>query len=407
MIARHPVWQDPSLRALAVLIVLFGAVVCSFGPYISLLAVRQFELGDDGYAVLLVVSTALSVSASIFVGIRADQTAGRRRIALITGALMLAGVLLMTLWPTRPSFVVAHALIFPLASTLFGQFFAQARIAAMAHPPAARDAILSTIRALFALPFVIVLPLWSVAFTAGAPILAVYPVCLILAVAMFALIWAHWPRDGGTGGDRPSGLSFRHALAELVHLPLALRVLALGAVSSGGTIYMALLGLVLTPDVGRSTSDVALYAGLCAGLEVPFMLAMPLVIGRMPRTRLILIGTAIYAIHVVGLPLLAESPLLWLLILPAAVGAAITLTLPIAYLQDLLANRPGTGASLLAMQKLLGDVIAAVCFVLGTALSGYALVAILGSVVAVAGAAALHLADGGQAKKPGPARSRS
>ena len=125
------------------------------------------DRGDRGYAALLVVSTVLSVSASIFVGIRADQTAGRRRIALISCVLMLVGVGLMSLWPMRPAFLLAHAVIFPLASTLFGQFFAQARIAAQDHPPEARDAIMSTIRALFALPFVIVLPLWSVAFTAG------------------------------------------------------------------------------------------------------------------------------------------------------------------------------------------------------------------------------------------------
>lgn len=390
----HPVWQDRDLRALAALIVLFGAVVCSFGPYVSLLAVRQFGLGDRGYAALLVVSTVLSVSASIFVGIRADQTAGRRRIALISCVLMLVGVGLMSLWPMRPVFLLAHAVIFPLASTLFGQFFAQARIAAQAHPPEARDAIMSTIRALFALPFVIVLPLWSVAFTAGASILMIYPVCLMLALAMFALTWRRWPQDGGkTGDDRPSGLSFRAALRELAHAPLALRVLALGAVNAAGTVYMALLGLVLTPEVGRGTADVALYAGITAGLEVPFMLAMPLVIGRIARTKLILIGAVIYSTHVIALPLLAGSPLLWLMTLPAAIGGAITLTLPIAYLQDLLAARPGTGASLMALQKLLGDGLAAACFVLGAGLSGYGLVGLMGGVVAILGAAALHIAD--------------
>ena len=132
---------------------------------------------------------------------------------------------------------------------------------------------------------------------------------------------------------------------------------------------MALLGLVLTPEVGRSAADVALYAGVTAGLEVPFMLAMPLVIGRVSRTMLILIGAVIYSAHVIALPLLAGSPLLWLMTLPAAIGGAITLTLPIAYLQDLLAARPGTGAALMALQRLLGDVLA------------------------ILGAAALHMAD--------------
>lgn len=393
MLQNHPVWTDRSLRAIAALMFLLGAMACSFGPYISTLAVHSFNLGNGGYAALLVTSTALSVAASVYVGIRADQTANRRRMALQACVLMLAGITLMTLAPSPITFVLAHAVLLPLGSTLFGQIFAQAQLAASAYPKQARDTIMATIRALFALPFVVVLPLWALAFTAGVPLLWVYPGGLILTAVMTAVTWRHWPAPDTTGADRPSGLSFTAALRELTNAPLALRVLALGAVNAGGTIYMALLGLVLIPDIGRSTSDVALYAGLIAGLEVPFMLAVPRLAARIPRTKLILIGTALYAVHVIGMPLLAATPLLWLMILPAAVGGAITLTLPIAYLQDLLADRPGTGASLMALQRLTGDILAAICFVIGTAISGYTAAAILGATLTLIGAYALHRAD--------------
>ncbi len=72
---------------------------------------------------------------------------------------------------------------------------------------------------------------------------------------------------------------------------------------------------------------------------------------------------------------------------------AVTLTVPIAYLQDLLADRPGAGASLMAVQRMAGDVMAAACFALGTALAGYGLVAGLGVAVSLAGAGALWAAD--------------
>ena len=353
---------------------------------------REFGLGDRGYAALLVVSTAVSVAASVYVGIRADQTANRRGMALRACLLALAGAAMMTVAPNVWVFVAAHGLILPLSSTLFGQIFAQARLAAQAYPDDQRDGIMATIRALFALPFVVVLPLWSLAFAAGAQVRWVYPACLILAAAMTLLTWRRWPQGMGAQ-DRPSGLSFRAALHELAHPALALRVLALGAVNAGGTIYMALIGLVLIPEIGRGTADVALYAGLVAGAEVPFMLAIPLISGRIRRTRLILIGAAIYGIHVVGLPLLAASAWLWVMILPAAMGGALILTLPIAYLQDLLADRPGTGAALMALQRLTGDILAAACFVIGTALWGYSLVAILGATVGILAALWLHKAD--------------
>lgn len=387
-------WSDPALRVIAVLMMLFGAVVCTFGPYVSVLAVEVFGLGDRGFAALLVTSTALSVAASVWVGIRADQTAGRRSIALVSCGLLAGGAGLMVLAPGAVAFVVAHGLVLPLASTLFGQLFAQGRIAALAHPPAARDGIMASLRALFALPFVAVLPLWALAFGLGAELLSIYPVCLGLAVLMLAMALRGWPADrGAAGADAPSGLSFGAALAEIARPRLLGRLLALGAVNAGGTLYMAIVGLVLVPAVGRGAGDVALYAGLVAGLEVPFMLALPQIMPHIARTRLILIGAAVYCIHVAGLPFLAGSPFVWLLILPAAAGGAVVLTIPIAYLQDLLADRPGTGASLMALQRLTGDVLAALCFAVGTAVSGYGTVAVLGAAVVLTGALALHLAD--------------
>ncbi len=388
------VLKDPALRIAGVVMALQGAIVCSFGPYFSTLAVNTFGFGDAGFAVLLALSTVLSVSFSVIAGIRADQTANRRQIALVAVASLFAGMLLMTVVPGPGVFVLATAVLFPFASTTFGQVFALARLAATRHPPEERDGIMAVIRALFAAPFVVVLPIWALAFAKGAPLLSIYPVGLIMAGGMLLVVLRHWPKDGATGWtDQPSGISFRAALAEMAQPALASRVVALGAVMAAGTIYIALISLVMVPAIGRGPQDVALYVGLVAGLEVPFMLILPVVSRGWSRTVMILVGTALYAVHVALLPVLAGSGWVWLLIWPAAIGGAVTLTVPIAYLQDLLAARPGTGASLMAVQRLMGDVIAAMCFAGGTAVAGYGMVAALGVTVSMAGAAALWWMD--------------
>lgn len=385
---------DPTLRAAGLILALQGAIACSFGPYFSTLAVNAFGFGDRGYAVLLALASIVSVSASVIGGIRADQTANRRLITLTAVAALILGMLLMTVTPGRWIFALTAAILIPISSVTFGQVFALARLAATRHPPDQRDGIMAVIRALFALPFIIVLPLWSIAFAAGASVTLIFPVGLVLSAVMLLAVLRLWPADGTTlWADRPSGLSFRAALAEMGHPSIAARVVALGAVFSASTVYMAVVSLVMVPDVGRGTQDVALYVGLVAGLEVPFMLMIPNLTRGISRTGLIFAGAALYCIHVALLPVLAGSPFVWLLVLPAAIGGAVTLTVPIAYLQDLLADRPGAGASLMAIQRLAGDVIAATCFALGTLIAGYGTVALLGVTASLVGAAALWVAD--------------
>lgn len=374
--------------------VLQGAIVCSFGPYFSTLAVNAFGFGDRGYAVLLALSSVVAVSASVVGGIRADQTANRRQVTLAAVVALALGMALMTVAPGPWVFAVTTAVLLPVGAVTFGQVFALARMATTRHPPEERDAIMAVIRALFALPFVVVLPLWAVVFRQGVAVTAIFPVSLVLSAVMLGVLLRFWPRDGATEWqDRPSGLSFRAALAEMGQPRVALRVLALGAVNVSATIYVATLSLVMVPEIGRGTADVALYFGLVAGLEVPFMLLLPRVMRGVDRPLLILAGSALYGVHVLFLPVLAGSWAVWLLIWPAAVGGAVILTVPIAYLQDLLADRPGAGASLMAVQRLAGDVIAAACFAVGTAVAGYGLVAVLGVAVALAAAGALWWAD--------------
>ena len=69
------IMTDKVLRLTAVLMRLQGAQVCSFGPYFAVLAIQHFGLGNRGFAMMMVVSSLVSVTAAVVAGIRADQTA--------------------------------------------------------------------------------------------------------------------------------------------------------------------------------------------------------------------------------------------------------------------------------------------------------------------------------------------
>lgn len=396
-------WRDPILRMATGLMILNGTLWASFGPFVALLAVQTFALGDQGFAAVTAAATLAGVVASLWMGIRADQRASRRRMAIGTCMLALAGLAMMTAFPAGWSFVIFHALLFPVATTIFGQVFTLIRLAAARYGEHERQFIVAGVRAAVSLPFVVILPLWSMALARGVPLVSIYPVAMVFAALMLWMVCRRWPRDVQAHWiDRPSGLSLRGALRELADRGLALRIAALGAIASMPALYVMTMALILTQVGGRPDSDPGLFFGLVAGAEVPCMLLASLVGRHLARLPMMVGATVLSIVFLLGLPLLAGSPWVWSLILPLALSHGVLLTVPITYLQDLLADRPGTGTSLLALQGLIANTLAAIAFALGAWIWGYAAVMVLGAVIGLAGAAVLWVLDRGRGAEPGP-----
>lgn len=393
MTALKTVLATPVFRMLAAIIGLLGFVNASIYPYQSLIGIEIVGLSHSAFAAVMVLSSAVAVTTSVYVGILSDQKANRRKIALITALSGCVGMVLMLAFPNPVTFVISTGIFLSIASSLFGQTFALNRLASQEYPRQ-REGIQATVRAAMSVTFLLMLVFWTVAFSAGVGVMAVYLSGAAASVALVAIILTAWPRDGATTWeDRPSGLRLSQAIAQLARPAVSLRLLCFGAVASSGILYMVLVSLIFEQTPGRTTSDVALYVGLVAGWEVPFMLLLPRYLGHIQRARLILIGTALYICHLVLMPLLAPTPHIWVMTFVAGLGGTAMLILPISYYQDLLAGQPGTAAAMMALQKLVGDIFAAAAFAIGTAIAGYGLVAIIGGSIALMGAIGLWWMD--------------
>ena len=100
---------------------------------------------------------------------------------------------------------------------------------------------------------------------------------------------------------------------------------------------------------------------------------------RLDYVTALVVGTVIYVVY---LALLGFSSLPWhvyALTIPSGIGAAALISIPITYLQDLIAKRPGLGSALISVNMFLGGGISALLFALGTWASGYSGTAILGA----------------------------
>jgi hypothetical protein len=304
----------------------------------------------------------------------------------------------MVLAPLPGVMLIAHGLLIPMGTAIFGQIFALNNLATQNHP-AQRDALQATVRAVVSAVFLLTLLFWTWGLGTGEnrggfDVMAVYVTAVLAGIVLLAVIWRGWPRKGTEPWqDRPLGLNLRAALIELSRPAIAFRLLAMGAIGGLPMLYIILTPLIFSATPERQTSDVALMVGLVAGFEVPFMLALPRLQRILSRQTLIMGGALIYASFVTILALFPNGSWLWALPVLAGLGAAPILTLPIGYWQELMEGRPGTAAALMALQRLAGDLLAAASFAIGTAIGGYTTAALLGGGLAMAGAIALWIAD--------------
>lgn len=387
LVARHP-----TLRMIGAALLMVGVFNSSVYPYQSLIAIEVIGLSKPAFALLLVLASATAVSASVLSGILGDQYGHRRLIALIATAASALGMVLMLVFPSKVSLVLCHGILIPIGSSLFGQLFALARLAYPATEN--RDGIFGVVRAGMSLAFLVMLVFWTFAFGQDVAVTSVYVSGGLAALGLLALLTLQWPRDGQTEwSDQRSGLNFLQAFREIAAAKVLIRLLLLGAITSAGGLYMTVISLVFDQSAQRGPADVALYVGLVAGWEVPCLMLLPLVSRHFKRSTLIALGTAAYCCHVLALPLLASSPLIWAFTFVAGVGGTTVLALPIVYYQDLLHGRPGTAGAMLALQKLIADVLVALAFVLGTSFGGYTSVALIGAAIALFGALGLWLVD--------------
>ena len=388
------IWRDPVLRMIGVATMLFGVLAASFEPYKSLLGITVFGLSDTAFAMVLAMTFTVSVAASVWVGIVTDQRPSRKPMALLAVMGAFGGNAIAWFGDNATAFIIAHALLLPMSGTILGQLFAITRLYTANWPQAERDGVTSVIRALFAVPFMIVLPAWGFAFDRGLPLTALYPALCFVCLAFGLLVWRRWPHDAHAPWvEQKSGLGFLASLKELLAGRIVWRIFWMGAVHSGSTLMGVILALVFTQTEGRTTGDVGLFFGLFVALEIVVMLYVGVLAKRFRRLHIIAAGAAFYALFMGLLPILAPYNAVWLLIIPVAVGGGLLYGLSISYMQDLLDDRAGAGASLMTLQRTISHALSTLIFAVGAAIGGYTLAAFIGAAAILIGAAMLLYLD--------------
>lgn len=388
------IYQSRRLRAATLAMFFIGSLAASIAPYQGLIAIKYFGLSDAQFALIMVIGAAVSVAVAIYIGIITDQWAPRRETALLSSAVAVFGLGLVYVTGSVWAYIVSATMLIPVGFSLIGQLFAIARVAVTERAPADRDAVMSYIRAAFALPFIVILPLWSIAFTRDVSLIHIYGATTLASLFTTISLWLLLPRDGTEGGtEQKSGLTFWQSMSELAQSHVLVRLVLISALVAANTSYMQTFGLIFDQAHPEGTARTARFAALVAGLEIPFMLMLPILTRRISKSAIFVLAATVYSIFLFGFPKLASGDSVWLLALPAAMGAAVFLSIPIAYFQDLLSDRPGASSSLQSVNQVASQIIAGSVFWVGTSIASYGLVMTIAAVLALLAGLLLLFSD--------------
>lgn len=166
-------------------------------------------------------------------------------------------------------------------------------------------------------------------------------------------------------------------------------ILGVALISQVLHVNSAVLPLITLGQAGGTAEDVGFVVGMVAGLEVVFMFLWTWSLKRLHLTTALAISTLIYMGYCLGIAFASEPWHVYAASILAGVGAAGIISIPIFYLLDLISDRPGLSASLIAVNMFLGGAIGAGIFALGTSLQGYPAAAIVSGMAGILGAGLL------------------
>lgn len=387
--------NNPSTRIGALTILFFGFAGAATGPYQSIIGIRELGLTDATYSLLLIVAAIINVSASVMMGIVADRLGEYRKPMLYIALFGVSGYFLVYLAATASAFVIAKLILLPIFGAMNSLIFAHVRSGAKDLPPNDMIAVNSIIRATISLSWVLVPGIVGIFLAATGQMLTAFLFSGICSVICFLLVAFYLPKTSTpVSRNRDARYGFFASLSEIGSKHVILRVIAVALVSSMLHLNDFVRSLIITGQAGGTVADVGVIVGIVAALEIVFIVFWGVVERRVPQTVTLAIGAAIYAIYLILQGLSSEPWHVYAQTFISGLGAAALISIPITYLQELIADRPGLGSSLIAVNMFLSAGVGSLVFAIGTAVSGYGGTSILSAVFGAAGIAMLFALDG-------------
>ncbi|RUL99715.1 MFS transporter [Rhizobium chutanense] len=378
---------DNRIRIPTVTLVALAFTYASTAPYQSIIGINELGLSNGTYSALIFFSAIVNVATSLTLGIWSDRLKERRPLVLGLSVAGMLGFGSIAIFHSPAVFIVSTLLLVPMSNSTYSLLFASLRARTNQIDRGRAAAVTATVRALFSGSWALAPGLIGLYLVNSPSMTPAYGIAAFASLTCFCLYFFFAPGNG-TAGPAPDQPGFLASLKRIFMPQVLVRVIVMALLFGLQRLNSTLLPLIITHAAGGTVVDVGFIAGLTALLEMPFMMMWGMAQRRFRTVHVLAFGALIYCAYLLLLGFAAAPWHIYALLLLNACGAAAILSVPITYLQDLIADRPGLGTSLLSLNTFIGTGISAGLFAFGTAISNYSGTAFVG---AAAGFASIGL----------------
>jgi predicted MFS family arabinose efflux permease len=386
---RHPV-----VRLSMIAIFMFGFTGAATSPYQSVVGITELGLSNGFYSILIFAAAAVNVIVSLWVGVLADRIGNYRILLMTVMSFGVFGYGLVYAVPVPASFVFCTLVMLPVYNSMTSLLFANVRTIANAEGGRDAAAINSGVRAAISVAWVLVPGLVALVLVGRGSMLPAYLLACLGCIVNLALVFFKLPASDAPPPARSDRHSYLASFGEVLAPSVFVRLMAISLITSTLHVNAAVQPLIITGAAGGTVTDIGVVVGIVAFLEVVFIFVWARIQLYIRAVTALAISAGLYAVYLTLLGLASAPWHVYALTLLSAFAAAALISIPITYIQDLIADRPGLGSSLISVNLFLSGGLSAILFAIGTRFSDYSGTSLLGALAGMIGLGLILYLDG-------------
>ncbi|MEK3886702.1 sugar efflux transporter [Bacillus sp. FSL K6-3431] len=350
-----------SIKGYSVLVInmlLIGIGISITSPYIPLFLTKDFGMSAGAFGIFMAISSLSGVFVNSLIAKHSDSGMDRKWIIIFATLSAALGYASYLVFNNFFILLVVVTLFMGLASPAMPQIYAYAHESANASKSDDKTFAMSTLRSLISLGFLIG-PLCGTFILALAGYKGIFlgTSAIYLTVASLVLLFLHKRKavQSNTKKKKKSGTSwFKN---RQIRQPL----IAFSFLFVINTIHLIITPLFIVNELHGTPRDVGLVVSVCAGLEIPIMLAIGALGKKISNHTLLIYGCIIAVIYYI---ILSISTHPWQLIpaqLLQATFVAIVMGNGLSYFTERLPDSPGLATTIFyngsTIGRLLGSLV--------------------------------------------------